>query len=88
MDNEYNPNLRNLKLNEQNVQHELSIIRPYMEKDGGYLEFVDIKDSYVYIEFEGTCSSCGQTDETMMLDAIERSLMIDFPMIKGVKRVL
>ena len=40
---EYNPHLRNLKLNEQNVQIELSIIRPYMEKDGGYLEFVDIK---------------------------------------------
>ena len=59
-----------------------------MEKDGGYLEFVDIKDSYIYISFEGTCSACGQTDETMMLDAIERSLMIDFPMIKGVKRVL
>ena len=84
----YNPNLRNLKLNEQNIQHELSIIRPYMEKDGGYLEFVNIKDSYIYIKFEGACSSCGQTDETMMLDAIERSLMIDFPMVKGVKRVL
>ena len=50
--------------------------------------FVDIKDLYIYISFEGTCSACGQTDETMMLDAIERSLMVDFPMIKGVKRVL
>ena len=40
---EYNPHLRNLKLNEQNVQIELSIIRPYMEKDGGYLEFVEIE---------------------------------------------
>ena len=85
---EYNPNLRNLKLNEQNVQYELSIIRPYMEKDGGSLEFVDIKDSYIYIKFEGTCSTCGLTDETMMLEAIEKSLKIDFPMIKGVKRVL
>jgi len=27
------------------------------------------------------------TDETMMLEAIEKSLKIDFPMIKGVKRV-
>ena len=85
---EYNPRLRNLKLNEQNVQYELSIIRPYMEKDGGSLEFVDIKDSYIYIKFEGTCSTCGLTDETMMLEAIEKSLKIDFPMIKGVKRVL
>ena len=85
---EYNHHLKNLKLNEQNVQHELSIIRPYLEKDGGYLEFVDIKDLYIYIKFEGTCTTCGYTDETMMLGGIENSLKVDFPMIKGVKRVL
>ena len=38
-------------------------LRPYLQRDGGDLEFVDFKDGIVYVHMLGACAGC------MMLDS-------------------
>ena len=48
-------------------------IRPLLQKDGGDLEIVDIKDRVVYVELKGACSDCmGSTNTIKML--VEQAL--------------
>ncbi len=48
-------------------------IRPMLEKDGGDLEIIDIKDRVVYARLVGACATCPAADVTMKL-MIERAL--------------
>ena len=33
-------------------------LRPYLQRDGGDLEFVDFKDGIVYVHMLGACAGC------------------------------
>ncbi len=77
----------NMPLTEQNVQDELAKIRPYLEKDGGFIELVDIAGGYIRLNFSGACSSCGIKSEMQMREALEVSLRMNFPTMQGVKKV-
>jgi Fe-S cluster biogenesis protein NfuA len=48
-------------------------VRPMLQKDGGDLEVVDIKDKLVYCRLEGACSSCQGASQTLKL-MVERVL--------------
>jgi NifU-like protein len=48
-------------------------IRPMLQKDGGDLEVVDIKDKLVYCRLQGACSSCQGAAQTLKL-MVERVL--------------
>lgn len=48
-------------------------VRPMLQKDGGDLEVVDIKDKLVYCRLEGACSSCHGAAQTLKL-MVERVL--------------
>ncbi len=48
-------------------------LRPMVQKDGGDLELVDIKETTVYVELKGTCVGCAGAGQTLKF-LIERTL--------------
>jgi NifU-like protein len=48
-------------------------IRPMLQKDGGDLELIDIKDTLVYVALRGTCVGCAGAGQTLK-HLIERTL--------------
>ena len=48
-------------------------IRPMLQKDGGDLELIDIKETTVYLELRGACAGCAGAGQTLKF-LIERTL--------------
>ena len=65
-------------------------IRPYIEADGGYLEYVAIdylkEGPIVMIRLLGACAGCAMSAETLKL-GIERLVKERFPEVKEVIQV-
>ena len=76
-----------MELNDSNVIHVLSELAPYIEADGGFLEYVETEDNYVKVRLGGACSTCAMSTMTLK-QGIERKLMEDIPDVKGVVQVL
>ena len=70
---------------ERNVIESLSEIAPYIEADGGYLQFVEIEEetNFVKVRLGGACSSCAMSAQTLKM-GIENKLLQDFPDCNGV----
>lgn len=49
------------------VMDALESIRPFLQKDGGDIELVDVEEHKVYVKLLGSCSSCGISSSTMKL---------------------
>ena len=49
-----------MELTARNVINSLSEIAPYIESDGGFVEFVEIEEetNYVKVRLGGACTSC------------------------------
>ena len=79
------------KLTPKNVNDALDIMRPYIEADGGYLEFVEIdyidEGPVVKVRLLGACASCAMSSQTLKM-GIERQLQEQFPEIVEVIQVL
>lgn len=43
----------------------LNVIRPYLNNDGGDIEFVRFDDGIVYVRMLGACAGCGSLDQTL-----------------------
>tara|TARA_B100000530_G_C15902849_1_gene466131 strand:+ start:406 stop:657 length:252 start_codon:yes stop_codon:yes gene_type:complete len=80
-----------LELTDGNVINVLSELLPYIEADGGWLEYVETdftKDgNYVKVRLGGACSTCAMSSQTLKM-GIERKLMEEIPAITGVIQVL
>jgi len=78
-----------MELNVSNVMQSLSEIAPYIEADGGYLEFVEIEEgtNFVKVRLGGACTSCAMSTITLK-QGIEQKLFQDFPDCNGVIQVL
>ena len=48
-------------------------IRPMLQRDGGNVELIDIKDMTVYVELRGACATCAGASQTLK-NLIERTL--------------
>ena len=53
-------------------------VRPMLQRDGGNLEIVDIKDMLVYCRLVGSCAGCSGASQTLRM-LVERTLkeMVD-----------
>ena len=53
-------------------------VRPMLRKDDGDLELIDIKDTNLYVKFEGACQGCESSGHTKKL-MVEKTLkdMVD-----------
>ena len=76
-----------MKLTEENVMKVLEDLIPYIEADGGWLDFVEIEDGYVKVRLGGACETCAMSTMTLK-QGIERKLLEEIPDVKGVVQVL
>lgn len=75
-----------MKTDEMKIIEEINHIRPYINSDGGDIEFIKYEDNYVYIKLYGACANCGYVDYTIndnILEALKRIV----PDIKGIIKV-
>ena len=78
-----------MDLTASNVIESLSEIAPYIEADGGFVEFVEIEEgtNYVKVRLGGACTSCAMSSMTLK-QGIESKIMQDIPDCNGVIQVL
>ena len=78
-----------MELTRDNVVNSLKEISPYIESDGGYLEFIEIEEDtkFVKIRLSGACETCAMSAMTLKM-GIEKKLFADFPDCNGVVQVL
>ena len=79
------------ELTTNNVNLSLDELRPYIESDGGYLEFVEIDQTdngpIVKVRLHGACSTCAMSAQTMKM-GIERHIQMIFPEVYEVVQIL
>ncbi|MDE6584852.1 MAG: NifU family protein [Anaeroplasmataceae bacterium] len=77
--------MENVKVEDQIVKI-LNKIRPYLNSEGGDLEYIGFKDGIVYIRMLGACMDCGALDSTLK-DGIEALLVENVPEVIEVKNL-
>ena len=62
-------------------------IRPYLQRDGGDVQFIDYTDdNQVILELQGHCAGCPHAQATIK-DGIERIVKEQYPEVAGVTAV-
>ena len=61
-------------------------IRPYLNMDGGDIEFIKYEDGYIYVKLVGACSDCMYQDNTIN-DSLLNFFQNEIPDIKGIINV-
>lgn len=71
---------------EKQILEVLDMIRPYLQRDGGDVEYLSFKDGIVYLRMLGACAHCAIMDTTLY-DGIEQALLEEVPGVIGVEHV-
>ena len=71
---------------ENKIKEEIEKVRPYLQGDGGDVEFVKFEDGNVYVKLSGACQNCSLIDFTLK-DGIEEILVNEIPEVKSVIQV-
>lgn len=61
----------------------LNTLRPYLNMDGGDVEFIKYENKIVYIKLTGACAACMFSDETIK-NGIFETITTDIPEVEGV----
>jgi len=71
----------------EKVEAALEKVRPFLKRDGGNVELVDVTaDGVVKVKLTGACGGCPMSTITLK-QGIERSLKQDVPEVKEVVQV-
>ncbi|MCR5646801.1 MAG: NifU family protein [Acholeplasmatales bacterium] len=68
------------------IHRVLDKLRPYLNSEGGDVQFVDFEDGIVYIRMLGACVGCGSLDYTLK-EGIEALLVEYVPEVIEVRNV-
>ncbi len=68
---------------EEKIINVINNIKPYINSDGGDIEFIKYEDKYVYIKLHGACAGCGLVDYTIN-DVIYNAILDEINDCKGV----
>ena len=71
---------------ENRIKEEIEKLRPYLQGDGGDIEFVKYEDGNVYVRLNGACAGCSLIDVTLK-DGVEEILTSEIPEVKQVIKV-
>jgi len=71
---------------EEQVIDVINRIRPYLNSDGGDLEYVKFEDGIVYVKLVGACAGCAMQDATLK-DGLEALLLEEVPGVIEVRNV-
>ncbi len=71
----------------EKVEEMLEKVRPYLQRDGGDVELVDVEeDGTVKVRLTGACGSCPMSTMTLKM-GIEKTLKEHIPEVKEVVQV-
>lgn len=69
------------------IKNILDQIKPYLEQDGGGVDFVELADDMtVYVKLTGACNGCPHSTQTLK-NGIEKTMKKVLPEIKSVEAV-
>ena len=63
---------------EEQIESVLGVIRPYLNRDGGDVEFLRFEDGIVYVRMGGACAGCMSLDATLN-DGVREILVENIP---------
>ncbi len=70
----------------EKIKEILEKIRPYLQRDGGDVEFINYEDGIVYVRMLGACSDCISIDITLK-NGIEQVLVEEVPGVIAVENI-
>jgi len=68
------------------IEEALESIRPFLQKDGGDVEFISYEDNIVKLKLLGACSTCSISHLTMKA-GVEESIKRLLPEVESVQAV-
>lgn len=71
---------------EAKIKEVIEKIRPFLQNDGGDIEFVKFENGIVYVKMHGACMDCINLDSTIS-DGIEMILIDEVSGVIGVEVV-
>lgn len=71
---------------EDRVRDVVETIRPYIQGDGGDIEYIGIENNIAQVRLKGACSGCPHAAMTLQM-GVERLMRERVPEIKGVENV-
>ncbi len=71
----------------EQVNEVLDKLRPFIQRDGGDVELIEVEDGIVRVRLLGACGSCPSSTITLKA-GIERALMEEIPEVREVEQVL
>ena len=71
---------------ENEIKGIIDNIKPYLNEDGGDIEFLKIEENYVFVKLLGACANCGFQDNTINY-GILKMIQEKYPEIEGVINV-
>lgn len=76
-----------MAVDKDQVQEVLNKLRPFLQRDGGDVELVDIdEEGIVKVRLTGACGSCPSSTITLKA-GIERALLEEVPGVKEIEQV-
>ncbi|TCP26576.1 Fe-S cluster biogenesis protein NfuA [Scopulibacillus darangshiensis] len=70
----------------EQVEEVLGKLRPFLLRDGGDVELVDVEDGVVRVRLMGACGSCPSSTITLKA-GIERALLEEVPGVRELEQV-
>ena len=68
---------------ENKIIEVLDKIKPFLNNDGGDIQFIKFEDGIVYVRLLGACNGCPMADNTIS-DMIEYTLSFEIPEVTKV----
>ncbi|GEN47016.1 Fe-S cluster biogenesis protein NfuA [Alkalibacillus filiformis] len=70
----------------EQVQEVIGKLRPFLLRDGGDVELVDVDEGIVLLRLKGACGNCPSSAITLKA-GIERALVAEVPGVKEVEQI-
>ncbi len=70
----------------EKIEKAIAKVRPFLQRDGGDIELVDVVDGTVKVRLKGACSGCPMSQMTLK-QGVEKTLKEEVPEITKVEAV-
>lgn len=71
---------------EKKIQEVLEKVRPYLNHDGGDVDFVKFEEGICYVKLSGACEGCMFADVTLQ-NTVEEILVSEIPEVIRVENI-
>lgn len=71
---------------DEEIKKVIEKLRPYLQRDGGDIEFIKFEEGIVYVRMHGACAGCSMLDTTLK-DGVEQILIEEIPGVLEVQAI-